>query len=157
MLESNQEASSKRRRAWRFQNFAMPSKVWNYIDVSNSNYASIIAKDVICDAMPDRFKGLQPKPLVEGGASVDVPWAFSLYHDFTIFYRDMNCVSLHKRGHKDLMHYASLNEGIVIAILTIAGWNQAIIRFKEANQNSSFTTKGGLFFGSHVWVMYIFY
>jgi hypothetical protein len=31
------------------------------------------------------------------------------------------------------MHYASLNEGIVIAILAIVGWNQAIISFIKVN------------------------
>ncbi len=45
----------------------------------------------------------------------------------------MSYVNLHKRGHKDVMHYASLNEGIVIAILAIVGWNQAIIRFIKVN------------------------
>jgi len=83
--------------------------------------------------MRDRCKGLQPKPLIEGSVNVDVPWFLFLYHDFIIFYWDMSCVNLHKRGHKDVMHYASLNEGIVIAILTIVGWNQAIIRFRKAN------------------------
>jgi hypothetical protein len=45
----------------------------------------------------------------------------------------MSNVNLHKRGHKDVMHRASLNEGIPIAIFTIASSNQVVIRFREAN------------------------
>ncbi len=83
--------------------------------------------------MCDRCKGLQPEPFVEGSVNVDVPWFLFFYHDFIVFYRDMSYVNLHKRGHKDVMHYASLNEGIVIAILAIVGWNQAIISFIKVN------------------------
>jgi 23S rRNA G2445 N2-methylase RlmL len=83
--------------------------------------------------MRDRCKGLQLEPLVKGGGSADVHWFLFLYHDFNVFYKDMNSVSLHKRGHKDVMHCASLNEGIVIVIFTIASWNQTVIGFREAN------------------------
>jgi len=132
----------------------MQSRVWNYIDVSNSNYALIIVKDAICDAMHDRCKGFQLKPPVEGGANAGVSWFLSLYHDFVILYKDMSDVNLHKRGHKDVMHHANLNERIAITILTIASWNLVVVRFKKANQNSNFTIR--LLFGSHVWTKYIF-
>jgi len=51
--KGNQEVSLGRR-TWKFWNFTMQSKVWNYTKMSNSNYASIKAKDAICDAMHDR-------------------------------------------------------------------------------------------------------
>jgi len=143
-LQGSQEASSGRRRAWRFRNFAVQSRVWNCTDVSNSNYASIRAKDAICDAMRDRCGGLRPEPPAEGGATADVPLFLSLYRDSAVLYRDMSGVSLHKRGYRDVMHRASLNEGIAAAVLTIAGWNPAVLGFGGANQNPGFTAEGGV-------------
>jgi hypothetical protein len=71
-MESSQETSLGRGRAWRFWNFALQSKVWNCTNVSNSNYASIKTKDAIYNAMHDKCGDLQPKPPTKGGFSVDV-------------------------------------------------------------------------------------
>jgi hypothetical protein len=78
-MEGSQETSLRRRRAWRFQNFAFQNKVWNCTNVSNSNYTPIKTKDAICDAMHDKCGGLQPKPLTKGGFSVDIPLFIYFY------------------------------------------------------------------------------
>lgn len=121
---------------YRFRNFAVQSRVWNCTDISNSNFASIRAKDAICDAVRDACDGHRPEPPEEGGSLADVPLFLSLYRDKAVLYRDLSGVSLHKRGYRDIMHKASLNEGIAAAVLTIAGWNQAIPGFGDANKNS---------------------
>jgi 23S rRNA G2445 N2-methylase RlmL len=45
----------------------------------------------------------------------------------------MSGVSLHRRGYRDAMHRASLNEAIAAGILTIAGWNSRIDGFGKFN------------------------
>lgn len=66
----------------------------------------------------------------------DVLLFLSLYRDTAVLYRDLSGVSLHKRGYRDVMHKASLNEGIAAAVLTLAGWNQAVSGFGDANKNA---------------------
>lgn len=119
----------------RFRNFAVQSRVWNCTDISNSNFASVRAKDAICDAVRDACGGHRPEP-PEQGSLADVPLFLSLYRDTAVLYRDLSGVSLHKRGYRDVMHKASLNEGIAAAVLTLAGWNQAVSGFGDANKNA---------------------
>ena len=102
--------------------------------MSNSDFATLRAKDAICDAVRDACGGERPEP-PEKGAVVDVPLFLSLYKDTAVLYRDLSGVSLHKRGYRDVMHKASLNEGIAAACLTIAGWNTAVAAFGDANKN----------------------
>ncbi len=37
-------------------------------------------------------------------------------------YRDMSGESLHRRGYRDAMHRASLNEAAAAGVLQLAGW-----------------------------------
>jgi 23S rRNA G2445 N2-methylase RlmL len=48
----------------------------------------------------------------EFGEDVDLPLTLSLYQDRAILYRDLSGASLHKRGYRDAMHKASLNEAV---------------------------------------------
>lgn len=122
-------------RGYRFRNFAVQSRVWNCTDISNSNFASVRAKDAICDSVRDACGGHRPDPPAPE-LMVDVPLFLSLYRDTAVLYRDLSGVSLHKRGYRDVMHKASLNEGIAAAVLTLAGWNPAISGFGDANKNA---------------------
>jgi len=79
---------------------------------------------------------------------VDVPLFLSVYCDSIILYIDIfSGVNLHKRGYKDVMHHASLNEGIVVAFFTIPSWNLIVLGLGETNQNFGFTIKGGVLLG----------
>lgn len=119
---------------YKFRNFVVQSRVWSCTDISSSEFATLRAKDAICDAVRDACGGDRPEP-PEKGAVVDVPLFLSLYRDTAVLYRDLSGVSLHKRGYRDVMHKASLNEGIAAACLTIAGWNSAVAGFGDANKN----------------------
>jgi 23S rRNA G2445 N2-methylase RlmL len=122
--------------SFKFRNFVVQSRVWSCTDISSSEFATLRAKDAICDAVREACGGNRPEP-PEKGTVVDVPLFLSLYRDTAVLYRDLSGVSLHKRGYRDVMHRASLNEGIAAACLTIAGWNQALAGFGDANKNAS--------------------
>ncbi len=83
-------------------------------------------------------------------------FSLSLYCDSVNLYVDIfNGVNLHKRGYKDDIHHASLNERIVVAVFTIVGWNSIVLRLGETNQNFGFTIKGGVlleYFGIFMFV-----
>jgi hypothetical protein len=71
----------------------MQNKLWNYTNVSNSNYTSIKTKNAICDAMHDKCGGLQLKPLAKGGFSVPLFLSFYLCRNVLfhfIFDENMN-------------------------------------------------------------------
>jgi 23S rRNA G2445 N2-methylase RlmL len=118
----------------RFRTFAVQTRARDCASVNNTMFASIRAKDAICDSIRDSRSGSsKPRPPREGGASADVPLFLSLYRDHASLYRDMSGLSLHRRGYRDAMHRASLNEAIAAGILTIAGWNSRIAGFGEFN------------------------
>lgn len=114
--------------SFKFRNFVVQSRVWNCTDISSSEFATLRAKDAICDAVREACGGNRPEP-PEKGIVVDVPLFLSLYRDTAVLYRDLSGVSLNKRCYRDVMHRASLNDGIAAACLTIAGWNQAVAGF----------------------------
>eukprot|EP00250_Pteridium_aquilinum_P000901 c11079_g2_i1 orf=98-1687(+) len=118
---------------WRFRTFAVQTRTRDCPQVNNSMFASIRAKDAICDSIRDACGGYKPSPPEDGGASADVPLFLSVYRDHACLYRDMSGISLHRRGYRDAMHRASLNESIAAGCLTIAGWNQEISGFGEFN------------------------
>ncbi|BFI29443.1 hypothetical protein AXG93_1335s1140 [Marchantia polymorpha subsp. ruderalis] len=136
-----QALSRKRGLVPKFRTFSVNSRVYDCEGVSNSMFASTRAKDAICDAVKDACGGSRPDPPADGVASADVPLFFSLYRDRGILYRDMSGVSLHKRGYRDVMHRAGLNEAIAAAMLTIAGWNSHLPGFGLANRNAGSNSK----------------
>ena len=126
--------SNDSRSSWHFRTFAVQSRAHNCCLVNNTMFASVRAKDAICDSIRDSCGGLKPQPPEEGGASADVPLFLSLYRDHATLYRDMSGISLHRRGYRDVMHRASLNEAIAAGILSIAGWNPRISGFGLSNE-----------------------
>lgn len=125
----------RRSQTWRFRNFAVQTRTHDCPQVNNSMFASVRAKDAICDSIRDACGGFKPNPPEDGGATADVPLFLSVYKDHASLYRDMSGISLHRRGYRDAMHRASLNEAIAAGVLTIAGWNQGIAGFGDFNQN----------------------
>lgn len=115
-------------RRWRFRTFAIQCRLHDCQQVNNSMFASVRAKDAICDSIRDFCRGSKPDP-PEDGATPDVPLFLYLHKDHACLYRDMSGMSLHRRGYRDVMHRASLNEAIAAGILTIAGWNSRISGF----------------------------
>uniref|UniRef100_A0A7I4AT43 Uncharacterized protein n=1 Tax=Physcomitrium patens TaxID=3218 RepID=A0A7I4AT43_PHYPA len=136
MSNSRAGTATHSAQAPRFRNFGVQSRVWSCTDIHNSAFASVRAKDAICDAMREACGGHRPEPPEHGGSTADVPLFLFLFRDEAVLYRDMSGVSLHKRGYRDVMHRASLNEGIAAAVLTIAGWNRAVPGFGDANVNA---------------------
>jgi putative N6-adenine-specific DNA methylase len=60
-----------------------------------------------------------------------------LYTEFAVLYRDLSGVSLYQRGYRDVVHKASLNEGITATVLTLASLKQAVLSFGGVNDNAS--------------------
>ncbi|KAK3261169.1 hypothetical protein CYMTET_29912, partial [Cymbomonas tetramitiformis] len=104
--------------------FLVKSHVWNCSQISNSMLASTRTKDAICDALRQEHRQKPRKPSIPEEA--DVPLVLSLHRDRALLYRDMTGVSLHKRGYRDAMHKASLNEATAAGVLQLSGWREAV-------------------------------
>ncbi len=70
------------------------------------------------------IRGARPPPPVD--APPDVPLFAALHHDHMTLYRDMSGDSLHRRGYRDAMHRASLNEAAAAGALQLAGWPNVV-------------------------------
>ncbi|KAL4458935.1 hypothetical protein ABPG75_013800 [Micractinium tetrahymenae] len=105
------------------QSFSVESRVWSCSNLSSSQLLSVRAKDALCDAIRDA-RGTKPLP-PEPGRVADLPLYCTAYHDRLSIYRDMSGASLHRRGYRQAMHRASLNEAAAAGILHLAGWHQA--------------------------------
>ena len=55
-----------------------------------------------------------------------MPLFAALHHDHMTLYRDMSGDSLHRRGYRDAMHRASLNEAAAAGALQLAGWPDTV-------------------------------
>ena len=82
-------------------------------------------------------RGARPPPPVD--APPDVPLFAALHHDHMTLYRDMSGDSLHRRGYRDAMHKASLNEAAAAGALQLAGWPE-IVRDGQRRGNSACCT-----------------
>lgn len=105
------------------QTFSVESRVWSCSNLTSSQLLSVRAKDAVCDAIRDA-RGTKPAP-PEPGRVADLPLYCTAYHDRLSIYRDMSGASLHRRGYRQAMHRASLNEAAAAGILQLAGWHQA--------------------------------
>jgi 23S rRNA G2445 N2-methylase RlmL len=68
-------------------------------------------------------RGTKPPPPGTGRIA-DLPLYAALYRDGVSLYRDMSGASLHRRGYRDRMHRAALNEAAAAGMLMLAGWPQ---------------------------------
>jgi len=89
-----------------------------------SNLVCQGVRDGICDHMVDAGR---PRPLKpEDTAAADLPLIVNCFQDRFLLYRNMSGDSLHRRGYRDAMHRASLNESAAAGILHMAGWPQTV-------------------------------
>lgn len=115
----------RRARIRRARTFSVESRVWDCESVSSSHLVTTRAKDAICDSLRDSYDGVKPNPPAPGECA-DLPLFLSLFRDHAVLYRDMSGASLHKRGYRDVMHRASLSEGIAAAMLMRANWPERV-------------------------------
>ena len=81
-------------------------------------YASVLAKDAICDRFRDRF---DRRPSVDKEYP-DVQFHLHIYKDEAQLFMDSSGESLHKRGYKVRNHPAPLNEVVAAAMIMKSGW-----------------------------------
>ena len=81
-------------------------------------YASVLAKDAICDRFRDRF---ERRPSVDKEYP-DVQFHLHIYKDEAQLFMDSSGESLHKRGYKVRNHPAPLNEVVAAAMIMKSGW-----------------------------------
>ena len=81
-------------------------------------YASVLAKDAICDRFRDRF---ERRPSVDKEFP-DVQFHLHIYKDEAQLFMDSSGESLHKRGYKVRNHPAPLNEVTAAAMVMKSGW-----------------------------------
>jgi len=82
-------------------------------------YASVLAKDAVCDRFRDRF-GRRPSVDKE---NPDVQLHLHVYKNEAQLFLDSSGESLHKRGYKVQNHPAPINEVVAAAMLKLAGWD----------------------------------
>jgi putative N6-adenine-specific DNA methylase len=101
------------------QSFHIDARLGSCTKLTNSNLLAVRAKDAICDAIRDK-RGAKPYP-PPPGRTADVPLYVAAFQDRITVYRDMSGESLHRRGYRQAMHIASLNESAAAGILYLAG------------------------------------
>ena len=81
-------------------------------------YASVLAKDAICDRFRDRF---ERRPSVDKEFP-DVQFHLHIYKDEAQLFMDSSGESLHKRGYKVRNHPAPINEVVAAVMVMKSGW-----------------------------------
>ncbi|MDY6348843.1 MAG: class I SAM-dependent RNA methyltransferase [Bacteroidales bacterium] len=81
-------------------------------------YASVLAKDAVCDRFRDAF---DRRPDVDR-ESPDVQFHIHIYKDEAQLFLDSSGESLHKRGYKVRNHPAPINEVTAAALIKMTGW-----------------------------------
>ncbi|GLI59211.1 hypothetical protein VaNZ11_001050 [Volvox africanus] len=104
--------------------FSVEPRLWSCTDISSTKLVWSRVKDAVCDSIRNhrREKPLPP----EKGKVADVPLYVSCYRDHVSIFRDMSGQSLHRRGYRDVMHRAALNEAAAAGVLTLSGWKEAV-------------------------------
>jgi len=86
--------------------------------ITHSQYASRRVKDAICDQFRERV-GRRPSVDTERPM---VGFNLHIYRDHAVLSLDSSWDSLHKRGYRDAMHRAPLNEALAAGLLMQSGW-----------------------------------
>jgi len=86
-------------------------------------------RDAACDAVRDRTGHRPPPP---GDALPDLPLHAVANRGRLTIYRDLCGRSLHRRGYRQAMHRASLNEAAAAGCLVLAGWPEMAAADPEA-------------------------
>lgn len=86
--------------------------------ITHSQYASRRVKDAICDQFRERI-GRRPSVDTERPM---VGFNLHIYRNHAVLSLDSSWDSLHKRGYRDALHKAPLNEALAAGLLTQSGW-----------------------------------
>ena len=81
------------------------------------------------------LRGARPPPPVD--APPDVPLFAALHNDRMRLYRDTSGDSLHRRGYRDAMHVASLNEAAAAGALQLAKWPDIVRDSRRRGDSAS--------------------
>ena len=119
--------------------FSIEARVWSNSQISSTKLACTRAKDAICDYISDACGGIRPRdPRDFRGNKVkaDVPLFMTLYKDRATLYRDTSGDSLHRRGYRANLsvHRAALNEAAAAGLLHIAGWPEALDKWRSQRE-----------------------
>lgn len=98
--------------------FKVKAVVWDNTEVTSSLLVSIRTRDAVCDCLRDDA-GWRPEDPRD--SAPDVPLQVVVYRDSMKIYLDTSRESLHKRGYREVMHAASLNESAAAGMLLLAG------------------------------------
>lgn len=82
-------------------------------------YASVLAKDAICDRFRDLY---EERPDVDKD-NPDVSFQLHVYRNEAQLFLDSSGESLHKRGYKVRNHPAPINEVVAAAMIKLSGWH----------------------------------
>lgn len=104
----------------RGQCFSVDARIYGNSTFTNSQLLSIRARDAICDTIRDRTGSKPPPP--ERGRTPDLPLFVTSFQNQLRIYRDASGQSLHRRGYREAMHAASLNEAAAAGCLYLSGW-----------------------------------
>lgn len=102
------------------QTFSVEARVRDS-KLTHSQYAALRIKDALCDTFRDHC-GRRPNV---DARDADLPLFLYLYRDEAVLYHDTSGTTLHKRGYRDVLHRASLNECVAAGIIGFSGWDQA--------------------------------
>ncbi|KAJ9520862.1 hypothetical protein QJQ45_014019, partial [Haematococcus lacustris] len=108
-------------------------------DLNSSQLVWQRVKDAVCDAVYDARRERPQPPGVNGP---DVPLFVAAYQDQVTLYRDLCGTSLHRRGYRDAMHRAPLNEAAAAGMLMMAGWHRLSQQGEAAATSQPGTTYG---------------
>ena len=97
--------------------FCMHSIISNSI-FDNSQYASLLAKDALCDRFREKYNC---RPSVDKNYP-DISVDIYVSGDSCSIAIDSSGESLHRRGYKTTRHFAALNEVLAAGLVLLSGW-----------------------------------
>jgi len=104
------------------QTLGVRSHIFGCSNLTNSELVDKRVRDAVCDSIRDARRP-RPKPPPAKGFE-DLPLQVNVFHDHIKIFRNLNGVSLHRRGYRRIMHKAALNEAAAAGILYLAGWDE---------------------------------
>ncbi|KXZ42082.1 hypothetical protein GPECTOR_209g410 [Gonium pectorale] len=104
--------------------FSVAPRLYGCTDLFSTQLVWSRVKDAVCDSIRQHRPDKPDPP--ERGCVADVPLYITCHLDWVKVFRDMSGESLHRRGYRDVMHRAALNEAAAAGVLALAGWPQLV-------------------------------
>lgn len=102
------------------ESFTIDGRIHSNSTFSTTELLLKRGRDAICDAVRDH-RNQRPAPPPKGRVP-HLPLFATVFQDCLRVYRDCSGISLHRRGYRQIMHAASLNEAAAAGILYMSGW-----------------------------------